>query len=128
MLSRQLEDGANGRELGEYYGIAWYPEDWGERGFLYMAAVEVVAGNPTIQDGLPTALVDKTMPPARYARFVHKGSRKELRFTLDYVYQIWLPKSGESLAHPFEIEGYGQELRAAQAAAEWEVLVPIEKE
>jgi AraC family transcriptional regulator len=128
MLSHQLEGGVNGCELGDYYGIAWYPEDWGERGFLYMAAVEVIAGNGTVQDGLPTALVDKTMPPARYARFVHKGSRQELQFTLDYVYQIWLPKSGESLAHPFEIEGYGQALGGAQAAAEWEILVPIEKE
>jgi AraC family transcriptional regulator len=128
MLSRQLAGGVNGRELGDYYGIAWYPEDWGEQGFLYMAGVEVIAGNGTIQDGLPTALVDKAMPAARYARFIHKGSRQELQFTLDYVYQIWLPKSGENLAHPFEIECYGQELDRAQAGAEWEVLVPIERE
>ena len=128
MLSHQLQDGANGYELGDYYGIAWYPEDWGERGFFYMAAVEVLSGYDATDGTLPSALVDKTMPSARYARFVHKGSRKELQFTLDYVYQIWLPKSGESLAHPFEIECYGQEPDAAQAGAEWEVLVPIEKE
>jgi AraC family transcriptional regulator len=130
MLSRQLTglNGDNGNQFGDHYGIAWYPEDWGERGFFYMAAVEVISGGGVAADALPSALVDKTIPPSTYAKFVHKGSREELQFTLDYVYQIWLPKSGESLAHPYEIECYGKELEAAQAGAGWEVLVPIERE
>ena len=128
MLSRQLESGANGCEFGDCYGITWYPVGWGEQGFFYMAAVEVVAGERVAASTVPSALVDKTMPPSTYARFVHKGSRQELRFTLDYVYQIWLPKSGERLAYPFEIECYGRELDAARVGAEWEVLVPIERE
>jgi AraC family transcriptional regulator len=123
MLSLQLKGRGNGCQFGDYYGIAWYPEDWGERGFFYMAAVEVVSGGRAVA----SALVDKTLPPSTYARFIHKGSRKELQFTLDYVYQIWLPKSGESLAYPFEIECYGRALDAARAGMEWEVFIPIRK-
>jgi hypothetical protein len=47
--------------------------------------------------------------------------------TRDYIYQTWLPKSGESLAHSLEIARYGRELDAAQVDVEWEVLIPIER-
>lgn len=127
-LSRQLEsvkDGHQGGGFGGYYGIVWYPRGRWERRFFYMAAIEVVPGDVGAVGTAASALVSKTIPAARYAGFVHRGSREKLQLTLDYAYQIWLPKSGESLAGPFEIECYGRELDAAQAGAEWEVLVPI---
>jgi AraC family transcriptional regulator len=127
MLSQQLKGGANGHMFGDYYGITWYPEDWGERGFFYMAAVEVMPGDRVAVNTVASALVNKALPPLTYARFIHKGSREELQFTLDYVYKIWLPKSGESLAYPFEIECYGRALDAAQASAECEVFIPIRR-
>ncbi len=85
------------------YGIAHYPKGWQERGYLYLAAVE--AEPPEVSG---SALVVRTVLSSRYARFIHKGPYDDLGLTLDYVYQTWLPKSGQRLAGPFEIECYGQ--------------------
>ncbi len=30
-------------QAGDYYGIAFYPDDWEKRGYLYMAAIEMAA-------------------------------------------------------------------------------------
>lgn len=135
ILAQQLEGAQNRDKLEHYHGIAWYPQGWEKRGFLYMAAVEGkqaltprsddvcdphVAGtellgtSPTISagteslDAMPSAMVIKTIPALVYARFIHKGPRKDLGLTLDYVYQTWLPKSGKRLSCPLEIEDYGQ--------------------
>jgi len=97
----------NGRSeklmAGCYYGIAHYPKGWQERGYLYLAAVEAES-----LDVSGSALVVRTVASSRYARFIHKGSFRDIGLTLDYVYQTWLPKSGQHIAGPFEIECYGQ--------------------
>jgi AraC family transcriptional regulator len=122
MLAQELACVEGSRTDGNYYGITWYPQDWKERGRFYMVAVGVESPHVT-----SSALVVKTIPVSRYARFVHKGSREDLQLTRDYIYQTWLPKSGESLAHSLEIACYGRELNAVQADVEWEVLIPIKR-
>ncbi len=117
ILARELE----GIEGAEYYGITWYPVSWEKSGFFYMAGVEVTA-----MDSANPALVVKAIPPLKCARFIHRGSRGDLQLTLDYIYQTWLPKSGERLAYPLEIEYYGQDMSAAWRDAELEVYIPIE--
>ena len=118
LLAQEIE-GAPGAK--SYYGITWYPEDREGCGFLYMAAVE--AGTLDIA---ASALVVKTIPPARYARFTHKGGRGSLRLTRDYIYQTWLPKSGERLAQSLEIESYGPRWDVLdQEESEWKVYIPI---
>ncbi len=110
------------REPRNYYGIAWYPQDWETRGFFYMTALEVESPRAA-----SPALAVKTIPALKYTRFIHKGPRRDLELTLDYVYQTWLPKSGESLAYPLEIERYGAEVGdVEQRESEWEVYIPIE--
>ncbi len=105
-----------------YYGIAWYPQDWESGGFFYMTALEVESP----QDANP-ALAVKTIPALKYTRFIHKGPRADLKLTLDYVYQTWLPKSGASLAYPLEIECYGSDVGDVNhQESEWEVYIPIE--
>ena len=74
-----------------------------------------------------SALVVKSLPRSKYARFIHKGLSKDLSHTLDYVYHTWLPKSGEPLAYPFVLETY----RGAfgdwdQEEAEKGIYIPIE--
>jgi AraC family transcriptional regulator len=105
-----------------YCGITWYLESWKEGRFFYMAAAEIDPAE------IPySALVVKTIPSSRYAKFVHKGRREDFGLTLDYIYQTWLPKSGERLARPLEIEWYGQELGDLDGEnAEWTVYIPIE--
>jgi AraC family transcriptional regulator len=106
-----------------FYGLTWYPDDWEVRGTLYMASVMVDS-----PDVAGSALVTKRIPPARYARFTHKGRRAELSLTRDYIYQTWLPKSGENLACPLELECYGQQAGAGDGrASEWAILVPVRR-
>jgi AraC family transcriptional regulator len=122
VLADELKGSEYAGELGEYYGVVSYPEGWEERGFLFMAAVE--AGSPS---AVSSALVTKVIPPLRCARFIHKGPVKDLKLTLDYVYQTWLPRSGEQLSHPFEIHCYGQDLRGADREdAETEICFPLQ--
>lgn len=105
-----------------YFGITFYPQAWETHGYFYMAAVEVES--PVI---VSPALVVRTIPPLRYARFVHKGRFRDLGLTLDYAYQTWLPKSGQHLSHPLEIEAYGQDLGTTEdEESERAVYIPIE--
>ena len=116
VLARELE----GIEGAKYYGITWYPTRWEENGLFYMAAVEVEA-----VDSADPALVVKAIPPLKCARFIHRGSRGDLRLTLDYIYQTWLPKSGERLAYPLEIVCYGRDMGRRENDAELEICIPI---
>jgi AraC family transcriptional regulator len=116
ILARELE----GIEDAECYGITWYPGGWEEHGFFYMAAVGVEA-----VDGTNPALVVKAIPPLKCACFIHKGSRGDLHLTLDYIYQTWLPKSGERLAYPLEIECYGRNMGREETDAGLEICIPI---
>jgi len=120
ILTQELGWTESASELSEYYGIAWYPRGWERDGFFYMAAVETKS-----LDGPHPTLVEKVIPPSKYARFIHQGPRTDLGLTLDYIYQTWLPKSGESLVNPLEIEYFGQGLRDLSKESEWEVYVPI---
>jgi AraC family transcriptional regulator len=121
LLDRELEDRSLLVESSKHYGIVSFPEDWEERGLLYLAAVEIQA-----QDVARTNLVLKLLPSLTCARFVHKGTRYELPLTLDYVFHTWLPKSGSRLAWSRIIECHGQHFQAAgDPEAEFEVLIPI---
>jgi AraC family transcriptional regulator len=104
---------------GRRYGIAHYPKGWQERGYLYLAAVEAES-----LDVSGSALVVRTVLASRYARFVHKGPYADLGLTLDYVYQTWLPKSGQHLAGRFEIERHEQDLDDEES--EMAIYIPIE--
>ena len=121
LLAQELESSETAVELGDYYGIACHPEGWENRGFLYMAAVEIQG-----LDISNTALVVKTIPALKYARFIHKGLTRGLQLTLDYIYHTWLPKSGESLSYPLVVEHYGQDFRNSDnEEAERGIYIPI---
>jgi predicted transcriptional regulator YdeE len=103
LLDDQLASSADFCEPGDYYGITWYPACWEQRGFPYIAAVAIDV--PAVTS---TPLVVKPLPAQTYVHFIHKGPRHELPLTMDYIYHIWLPKSGRDLAHPLVIERYNQ--------------------
>jgi AraC family transcriptional regulator len=122
LLHQELANCAGPGVAGDCYGLAWYPEGWEDRGYLYMAAVEIQGA-----DTGDTALVTKTIPVLTCARFIHKGPRHELPLTLHYVHHTWLPKSGRSPSHPLIIECYGRDFRAADRDdSEIGVYLPIE--
>lgn len=120
-LAQELADIGEIDTQGCYYGIAWYPTGWQERGYLYLAAVEVEP-----QEIAGSALVVKAMPPSKCARFIHKGPYRDLGLTRDYIYQTWLPRSGERIAGLFEIEDHGPDLGPSDEASEIEIYIPIE--
>jgi AraC family transcriptional regulator len=112
---------------GDYYGIAFYPDDWEGRGYLYMAAIEMAAIEVVGMDAPPGPLALKKIPALKWARFIHKGPTRELSLTLDYVYHTWLPKSGQSLAYPWVLEGFGHDFRNADSQdCEREIYIPIQ--
>jgi len=85
----------------QFYGLRHYPRDWEQRGFWYMAGVELPQAGEA-----GTALAVKTLPPSQYARFTHTGPRSDVPLTLDYIFYTWLPKSGQRWVWPFVIEQY----------------------
>jgi AraC family transcriptional regulator len=101
LLGRELARCSDLVEIGTCYGIEWYPEDWERRGLLYLAAVEMP--EPDVSG---TSLVTKEFSARAWVHTVHKGPRRELPLTLDYVYHTWLPRSGRILSHPLVIERY----------------------
>lgn len=117
----EVESIPNRRCPEKYYGLSFYPLTWDLSGFFYMAGVEV--------DSLaviPPVLVGKTIPPFKYAMFIHKGRAKDIGLTYDYIYQTWLPKSGNTIAAPFELEGYGEGYSGLNdAAAECKIFIPL---
>lgn len=85
----------------KFYGLRHYPRDWEQRGFWYMAGVELREPGEA-----GAALAVKTLPPAKYARFTHTGPRSEVPLTLDYIFYTWLPKSGQRWTRPQVVEHY----------------------
>jgi AraC family transcriptional regulator len=119
LLDREL--GGQALVAGPRYGVAYYPRDTApERGYLYLAAVEAAALSGPPGPGL----VSKTMPPQRWARFTHKGRYAELPLTQDYIYQTWIPRSGQLLAGPWEVERY-EAGWTGDDEAELALLIPV---
>ncbi len=88
----------------DYYAIMSYPDDWQTKGFFYMAATKVLS-----LENLNSILVVKTIPASNYGKFIHDGPIRDLPLMLDYIYQTWLAKSGQSLRYPLEIINYGRD-------------------
>ncbi len=120
-LGYEVESIAHRLQPERYYGVSFFPQTWEMEGFFYLAGVEVAS-----LEAIPPVLVGKTIPPLKYVRFIHKGPAKDVGMTFDYIYQTWLPKSGNTLAAPLEIESYGEQYRGSDNPdSENEILIPI---
>ena len=121
LLARELDAVGDAAKPERFYGIVWYPDNWQDHGFLYTAAVEIGSS-----DTVSPALMMRTVPPSKYARFIHKGPRERLPLTRDYIYQTWLPKSDQRLSCPMEIEQHRQAaIRSDSDNAETAIYIPI---
>lgn len=88
---------------------------------LYMAGAEV----SNLSD-LPKGMTALTIPPGRYAVFVHKGRPENLGQTLDSIFEDWLPRAGKKVRDAPVLEVYGSRFRSGSDESEFEVYVPIE--
>jgi AraC family transcriptional regulator len=114
---------------GQYYGLVYYPAEYEAGGCMYLAATEIPtrSGSRLAPALTGTALAVKTVPAMTCARFFHKGCRRDLALTLDYIYHTWLPKSGRSLSLPWIIEGYGPVLPVTEDdTSEMALCIPVE--
>jgi AraC family transcriptional regulator len=120
-LVRELQCAAPVLEVGDYYGIACYPNELQHPSYVYMAAVEIQA-----LDLSHTALVTKQIPALTYARFTHKGGRRELPLSLNYIYRTWLPKSGRRLSYAWVVEHHGRQISEAEGEmSEMTIYIPV---
>jgi AraC family transcriptional regulator len=51
----------------------------------------------------PDNFVGKIIPANKYIKFTHNGKLDELHFTLNYIYQTWLPKSNCKINGDYEL-------------------------
>jgi AraC family transcriptional regulator len=120
-LARELERCEESVLPEKQVGLVHYPRCWEKYGVAYMAAIEVREDPPA-----RASLAVKTLPPQRYARFVHRGSTQDLDLTLDYIYHTWLPKSGHDPCPPYILERYGRGYHAARTGeGETAICVPL---
>ncbi len=61
---------------------------------------------------LPPGLLSLRVPPARYARFAHKGFVSNVNMTVNYIYSSWLLRSGMRHTYGCDLEFYGSEYEA----------------
>ena len=119
LLAHELDrKGLDG--LLSYVGIASYPVNWEEHGFFYMVGIE----SDSHVHG--SSLVTKSVPPSEYACFSFSGAYANIGFALDYGYHTWLPRSGHSLAHPLEIEVFGEtQPGVGSEPRDMDILIPV---
>ena len=114
-LGQALEGIPIKHEVCTYFGVTAHPQNPAGSSF-FLGAVEIAS-----PENIPPTLVSQTLPAGSYARFIHRGTDKNLPLTLDYIYHTWLPKSDYRVAHPIEIECFGAEVETERV-----VYIPIE--
>lgn len=87
--------------------------------FLYIAAVEV-----SEFDGVPEGMVTKTIPAAKYAVFIHKGSLDGLCDTMNSIYCKWIPESKITPNQKFCFEYYDERFDNSPNS-ELDIYVPV---
>ena len=104
---------------GDLYGILQYAEQDGPSGYFYLLGV------PMGDDAsLAATGVTKTLLAQQCARFIHKGLRRDLPLTLDYIHHTWLPQANLPLHSSTILLHYGQDSEDS-SDAETEVFVEI---
>jgi AraC family transcriptional regulator len=103
----------------DLYGILQYAAGDESAGYFYLLGVPLADSQP------PTTWVTKTLPPQSCARFIHKGARRDLQLTLDYVHHTWLPQADQQLRSSTILLHYGRVFEDSPLA-ETEVLVEVD--
>lgn len=90
--------------------------------FTYMACTPVI-NVKEVPDGMEV----KTVSAQKYVVVTHKGSVETLGDAYDYIYAIWLPKSGYELAEADDFEWYDERfLGPDHEESEVDIYVPIQ--
>ena len=94
----------------ERWGVLQHAADE-SAGCFYLLGVPVEDKAPPV-----TTWVTKTLPAQACARFIHKGLRRDLQLTLDYVYHTWLPQANVPLRSSTILLHYGHDFEDSPQA------------
>ncbi|NDI34134.1 GyrI-like domain-containing protein [Chengkuizengella sediminis] len=90
--------------------------------FSYVSGVEI--DDQTSE--LPDKIVIKTVPASRYAVFTYKGDMSGVGAAFKYIYETWLPQSGEVPFEDFSFEFYDERfLGPADKNSEMDIYIPL---
>ena len=92
-----------------------------ETPFDYLACV-LVESSQNIPDGMEFIEI----PPAKYARFIHKGALDTLVKTYEAIYSGWVNDTEHKLAETDQIEWYDNRFEFGQLDSEMDILIPIQ--
>lgn len=88
--------------------------------------LEYFAAAPVARIGkLPSGFVSIRVPPARYARFAHRGFVANVDMTVNYIYSSWLLRSGLRHTYGCDLEFYGDEYEADSYKSVIYYAIPI---
>ena len=88
---------------------------------LYLACAEVQNF-----DNVPDGMITRLIPSGEYAVFTHKGKLDKLDHSMNYIYGLWLPKSGKKLREAPDLELYDSRFNLDSDASELDIYIPIE--
>jgi AraC family transcriptional regulator len=118
-----IKDSVANRIIPEkFFQINYCIDSYAEDEFHCMVAVE--AHN---LDDIPVQLTGKTLPAARYLKFIHKGFSRRVVQTYDYIYRTYLPGTSHNLTVPLNFEYYGDKFKGPMnPESESEIYIPID--
>jgi AraC family transcriptional regulator len=103
-----------------FYQLNCY-DDSSDGGFQCMAAV----ASENLDD-IPVRFIGKTLPAARYLRFIHKGPSARVVRTYDLIYTKFLPATSYKLTLPYNFEFYGDGFKGPyDPESVSEIYIPI---
>ncbi|MFS1512119.1 GyrI-like domain-containing protein [Chengkuizengella sp. SCS-71B] len=101
------------------YGLCFDFKETNE--YSYVSGVEI--DDPNIS--LPDKVVVKTIPASRYAVFTYKGDMSGVGAAFKYIYETWLPQSGE-VPEEFSFEFYDERfLGPSNKNSEMDIYIPL---
>lgn len=108
-----------------YYQVGYWPDAFEDNRIDIMCACAVDPRK--LQERVTANFPVRTLPAARYLRFIHQGLSRNVPHTYKYIYETWLPKSEHRLSLPFEFEYYGaQYLGPDHKDSISEIYIPLE--
>lgn len=121
-----LSEGKNGilRKIipERFYQLNYCSDSNPEGEFFCMAAIEV----SDLED-VPVQFVGKTVPSARYLKFIHRGISSRVVQTYDYIYTRYLPGTSYKLTQSYNFEFYGDRFKGPMnPESESEIYIPVE--
>jgi len=110
----------------EVYSLQVYPKIFGTAAFTATTEFEKWAAVEVASDETALENFERiTIPSGKYAVFNYKGTTADFPKMANYIYGVWLPKSGYQLADKPHFEVLGDKYILNHPESEETVWIPI---